>query len=208
MLSADIVGASLLGIDPSSIPHLKIACKREGIEPSLNSIDIKGEPLETWTKKHAWDFPYNNDNTLPLQMHFMGIKGVSFPKYDHSLCSYCSLYTGALQMAISQAFKKERPFDKVEILTGKIQQPNPNMNHTVLFGKCQSIMNMKNPDIKHPIPILGCPPKTNYIISGFEKAGILLDREIFDNIESAPSFFMARYKKRPEFSDEFFMIND
>lgn len=207
MLAADIAGSFLLGIDPAQVPHLVYACEEQGIEPSIESLEIVGEPIEMWAMPHEWDFPYNKEQTLPINMGFMGIKGLSFPKYDHSLCTYCSGIIGLSQYAISKAWKKI-PFDKVEVLTGKIQKPTPGMNHTILLGKCQVKLNKENKDIKNPIPIPGCPPNMNKLADALKKVGIDVDNELFKEHEISPDMFMDRYKGKPDFTEDFYRIED
>lgn len=51
-------------------------------------------------------------------MESMGIKGLTYRKYDDTMCTYCSIITGALIIAIMLAWKGG-PWDDVEILTGK-----------------------------------------------------------------------------------------
>jgi hypothetical protein len=52
----------------------------------------------------------------------MGVKGISYPKFDLSRCTYCSAITGAVLSSIAFAWKGEPSYD-VEVLTGKIMKP-------------------------------------------------------------------------------------
>ena len=203
LLAADIVGAATLGLDPAHVPHLVSACKRKGIAPTIKSVNVVGEPLEQVAVHHEWDFPYNEDKTLPSHLDKMGVKGICFPKYDDSLCSYCSGLVGVIQVAIAGAWKGTA-FDKVEILTGKSRKAAPGMNHTLLFGKCQVELNKDNPHIKHKIIVPGCPPRVDKLAAGLKDVGIEVDPAIIDNIHMAPALFMGRYKDRPEFSLKFY----
>lgn len=205
VISADIAGAAVLGFDPSEIRHLAIRCRERGIEPSLDSIEIVGEPVENVASPHKWDFPYNEENTLPANMIKLGVKGLSFPKYDHSMCTYCSAIVGLVQFAIGAAYKGE-PFDNVEILTGKIYKPTPGMNHTILLGKCQAQLNKKNPDIKNAILVPGCPPDALKLVEGLKKAGIDIDENLFKAFDMAPAMFMAKYAGREDFTQDFYRI--
>ena len=207
MVSADIVGAAALGFDPAEIRHLAIRCKERGMEPALSSVELVGEPLENVASAHAWDYPYNPENTLPANMIKRGVSGLCFPKYDHSLCTYCSAIMGILQVAIGSAYKGT-PFDQVQVLTGKMMTPDPSMHHTILMGKCQVTLNRKNPDIKDPILVPGCPPDMNKLIEGVKKAGIDIDENIFKAFDFAPALFMAKYANKPEFTQEFYRVQD
>ena len=205
MIAADIAGAAALGFDPAEIRHLSIKCKEEGIEPSLDSIDLVGEPIDAVASPHKWDFPYNETNTLPANMIKKGVSGLSFPKYDHSMCTYCSAIVGLLQFAIGAAFKGE-PFDNVEVLTGKMYKPTPGMNHTILVGKCQVKLNKNNPDIKNVIPVPGCPPDVNKLVGGIKQSGIEIDENLFKAFDMAPAMFMGKYFGKEEFTQDFYRI--
>ena len=207
LLAADITGATALGFAPSDIPHIAKACEQAGISPSVDSLEIVGEPMENVASPHQWDFPYNEDGTLPLVMDRMGITGLSFPKYDHSLCSYCSGFVGLVQMAIMGAWKRT-PFDNVEVLTGKIRRPTPGMNHTILFGKCQTKLHKDHPDIRNQISVPGCPPNIGKLAQALDRAGIEIDPKLVENFEMAPALFTGRYEKKPAFAPEFFRYSD
>lgn len=207
IVSADIVGAAALGFDPAEIRHLAIRCRERGMEPSISSVELVGEPLENVASPHAWDYPYNPENTLPANMIKRGVTGLSFPKYDHSLCTYCSAIMGILQVAIGSAYQGT-PFDKVQVLTGKMMAPDPTMNHTILMGKCQVTLNRKHPDIKDPILVPGCPPDMDKLIEGVKKAGIPIDENLFKAFDFAPALFMAKYANKPEFTQDFYRVPD
>jgi len=132
-----------------------------------------------------------------------GIKGLYYNKYDLSMCTYCSGMNGVLLSAIRFAWKGE-PWDKIEVLTGKIMEPTPGMNKTILVGKCMYLKNKDNPNIKEMIAIKGCPPLPQNAVKALHKAGIDANASLFDQIESLPGFFMPRYKGKEEFQESFF----
>ncbi|MFX1402741.1 MAG: DUF362 domain-containing protein, partial [Promethearchaeota archaeon] len=134
ILSADIVGAKLLGINPQDVPHLVQAAKDRNRTIDLSDIEIEGEPIEKMAKHHDWEFIYENNDTLPLSYARAGIGGISYPKYDETMCTFCSFFNGVILVAIKEAWKGE-DFDNVEILTGKIVPPTPGMNKTILLGQ-------------------------------------------------------------------------
>lgn len=207
LVAADIVGAAALGFDPAKVEHLAIRCREIGIAPAVSTVELVGEPLESVASPHSWDFPYDSTGTLPANMLKRGVTGLSFPKYDHSMCTYCSTIVGLLQFAIGSAFKGQ-PFDKVEVLTGKMRAPNPAMNHTILMGKCQVMLNRHNPVIKDPILVPGCPPDLNKLIEGVKRSGIEIDENLFKAFDFAPAMFMAKYAGKPEFTQDFYRVNE
>ncbi|MCP4665344.1 MAG: DUF362 domain-containing protein, partial [Deltaproteobacteria bacterium] len=150
-------------------------------------------------------FPYTEDETLPLPMARMGIKGISYRKYDLTMCTYCSGITGVALAAIAMAWKGE-PFDDVEVLTGKSMHPTPGKKKTILLGKCMYQLHKDNPDILEMFAVKGCPPQPKTIVKAFHQAGIGIDPAIIENHDSAPGFFMKRYEGKPEFEEAHFTV--
>ncbi len=206
VLSADLVGAKALGYDVSEVPHLAHAAKFRNRSGELSDIEIVGESLADIALKHEYTFPYNQDNTLPLPMEKLGITGLSYRKYDSSLCTYCSGINGVILTAISYAWKKT-PWEDVEVLTGKMMTPTPGKKKTILLGKCMYQANKNHPNINEMIAVKGCPPSPKDIVAAFHQAGIELAPSIFENIAKLPGFLMDRYKNKPEFEESFFTLN-
>lgn len=204
-LSADMVGARVLGYEPSEVPHLVHAAKDRGRPHDLSDVEVLGERIESVASRHEYSFPYNEEGTLPMPMEKMGIKGLSYRKYDLSLCTYCSGLNGVILTAVVQSWKGE-PWADVEVLTGKVMEPKPGMKKTILVGKCIYQANKDHPDIEEMIAIKGCPPKPKTIVKAFHQAGIELNPAIFENMDKAPGYFMKRYEGRPEFDEGFFRI--
>lgn len=203
ILSADMVGAKVLGYEPSDVPHLVHAAKERGRPLDLSDVEVTGERIEDVASFHEYDFPYVENNTLRRSLAKKGIKGLSYPKYDLTMCTYCSGLNGVVLFAIAQAWKGE-PFDDVEVLTGKAMKPTPGNKKTILLGKCMYEANRDHPDIQEMIPVKGCPPPTKSVVKALHKAGIEVNPAIFEQMDKAPAFFMARYEGRPEFEEGFF----
>ena len=206
VLFADLVGSRVLGWDPAQVPHLAIAAGLAGRPTDLSDVELIGRPLEEVASFHDYTFPYNEAGNLPLPMVKKGISGVSYPKYDLSLCTYCSGLTGVILTAIAFAWQGQ-PWDQVEVLTGKDHKPTPGMNKTILVGKCIYQANKDHPDIKEMLAIKGCPPQPGQIAEALMEAGIPVNRQIFDNLEMAPAFFLSRYQGKPEFDEKLFQVD-
>ncbi|TXT54018.1 MAG: hypothetical protein BAJALOKI1v1_2250001 [Promethearchaeota archaeon] len=208
VLSADIVGSMLLGIDPVDVPSLVQAAKDRKRTPDLSDIEIKGETIESLSSPHAWDYEYKENDTLPLPYAKAGISGIKYHKYDESMCTFCSFYNGIILTAIKTAWKGRdgEPFDNIEVLTGKIMEPTKGMNKTILIGQCQYVKNRDHPHINELIAVKGCPPSTEDIKDALKKAGIKVASYFFKNIDKAPLLFMQKYQGKPEFSEKFFSI--
>ena len=205
IFAVDKVGARVLGYDPADVPHLAHYAERHRRTLDLSDVDLQGERLEDVAVHYKHGFDYNADGSLPKPMAKLGIEGVSYYKYDLSMCTYCSGITGAVLTAIAMAWKGE-PWDDVEVLTGKQMDPLPGKKKTILLGQCMCKRHKDNPAIREAIPVDGCPPDPKAIVAAFHQAGIPLDANIIENFEQMPGFLMGRYKDKPEFDEGFFRI--
>ena len=208
VLSADLVGAGILGYRPADVPYLAYAAKNRNRMPGLSDLEIRGERIEDVAAFHEYDFQYDRDpdgNWLPVPLLKAGIRGISYPKYDASMCTYCSGVNGLVLSAIRMAWKGE-PFDDVEVLTGKSMRPTPGKNKTLLLGKCMYRANRDNPDIKELIAVKGCPPDPKQILKALHRAGIPADPALFESVDQLPGFFMPRYQGNPDFEEGFFRV--
>ncbi|MEW5913232.1 MAG: DUF362 domain-containing protein [Thermodesulfobacteriota bacterium] len=205
VLSADLVGARLLGQDPAAVPYLALAARHLGRPLDLSDVEVVGESLEAMAKPHEWYFPYTDDGLLPLPMAKMGIKGLSYKKYDDTLCTYCSGLNGAVLASIAMAWKGT-PWNEIEVLTGKRMAPTPGMKKTILLGKCMYQANKDHPDIKEMLAIKGCPPKAEQVVEALQAAGIEIDRRLLDNPDAFPGSYMKRYQGKAEFDPALFQV--
>ncbi len=208
VISADMVGAKVLGHDPAQVAYLAIAAKNHGRPHDLSDVTVEGEKIEDVASLHKYDFPYAVDEkrSIPLPLTKDGIEGVFYRKFDLSMCTYCASFNGLLIAAIRSAWKGE-PWDKVEVLTGKIMKPTKGMNKTILVGKCMYQAHKDNPDINEMLAIKGCPPQRDDIMKVLPKAGIEVNGSLFDNIDQAPGFYMGRYQGKPEFDESFHTVS-
>ncbi|NNL76845.1 MAG: DUF362 domain-containing protein, partial [Desulfobacterales bacterium] len=170
ILSADMVGARLLGYQPSDIPYLVHAAKNRSRPTDLSDIKISGEEIDNLVSYHEYDFKYaeNENCTLPVPLAKQGIEGIFYRKYDSTMCTYCSAINGLVLSAIRLAWKGD-PWDDVEILTGKIMKPTKGKK-TILIGKCMCQANSEDSNLKQVIKVKGCPPKPKDILLALHKA--------------------------------------
>jgi len=204
VLAADMVAAKVLGYEPVDIPHLVHAARLRSRTADLSDVEVVGNGIEEFASLHQYTFPYNEDNTLPIQMERMGIKGLSYPKYDNTMCTYCSSLTGMVLTSIATAWKG-KPCGNVEVLTGKRMVPTPGKK-TILLGKCLWETHKNHPDIQNMIPIKSCPPSPKAIVKAFNDVGIEVNTVIFDHMDMAPGYFMSRYEGKPEFDERLFKV--
>ncbi len=205
IFSADKVGAKVLGYDPHEVPHLVHAAKDFGRPIDLSDVEVVGERIEAVTSRHEYAFPYTDDGNLPKPFEKLGIKGLSYRKYDHTICTYCSGFTTILLRAIADAWR-EKPWDDVEILTGKIMKPTPGKKKTILIGKCMVQANKNNADIQEMIAVKGCPPDLKEAMKALQQAGIDVSPTFFENMDMDARFFMKRFEGKPGFEESFYQI--
>lgn len=207
VLSADLVGAKVLGHEPGQVPHLRHAAKNRKRPVDLSDIEVVGEAIEDVAKFHEFDFQYSEteEGIMPVPLAKRGIKGVYYRKYDLSICTYCAAANGLTLGAIHNAWKG-KPWDKVEVLTGKVMQPTPGMKKTILLGKCIYQAHKDNPDIQEMIAIKGCPPKPKSMVKALHQAGIDADPSLLEKIDQLPGLYMSRYEGKPEFEETFFQV--
>lgn len=205
ILSADKVSARLLGYEPSQVPHLVHAAENRGRTTDLSDLETVGESLDDVALKLKYSFSYNESNTLPLPLVKLGIKGISYPKYDLSLCTYCSAMNGLILTSIAFAWKGE-PWGDVEVLTGKIMEPSGTAKKTILLGKCMYQAHKNHPDKDNFIFVKSCPPSPQAVVEAFHQVGIEVNPQVFQNLEMAPGFFMQQYQGKPEFDESLFTI--
>ncbi len=205
VLAADKVGATLLGYSPSDVPHLVHAAANQNRPVDLSDVELAGESIDDLKLKLQYEFSYNDTNNLPLFMAKKGIQGISIPKPDTTLCTYCFTMTGIIIGSIAQAWDG-KPWEGVEVLTGKIMRPTPGMNRTILIGKCMYQANRNNPDIKEMIAIKTCPPSKKEVVKALKEAGIAVKPALIEHPENAPSLSYKKYLGNTEFDESFFTI--
>ena len=209
MLSADLVGSSILGHEPASVGHLRYAAERCGRPLDLSDIEVIGEKVENVASYHDYDFEYTSDEKgeMPKALARQGLEGLFYRKFDQTMCTYCSALNGLILTAIRQAWQGE-PWRNVEVLTGKVMEPTPGMESTILIGQCMYRMNKDHPDIQKMFAARGCPPEPEDIVGALNEAGIAADSALFAQAEKLPGFFMSRYEGNPDFDQSFFQINE
>jgi len=222
VLSADMVGAKILGYNPSDVPHLVHAAKNRNRPWDLSDIEVMGEKIENVASFHKFDFEYIEDENgcMPEALHRSGVKGLYYRKFDSTMCTSCSGMNGNFLNRFRSLYNPETPYDRVEVLSGKIMEPTPGMNYTVLFGKCQVDKNENHPDIKEAILIKGCPPQMQLMSKGLAKMGINMPEGAMgagrpsrrDQAAGPPPGggiphpYMSRYEGNPEFEESFFRV--
>ncbi len=207
VLSADMVGAKILGHDPAEVNYLVQAAKRSGRPLDLSDIEIVGERIEDVASYHEHDFTYisGDSGEMPRAMARQGLEGLFYRKFDDTMCTYCSRLNGVILTAIRQAWQG-KPWNNIEVLTGKAMEPSPGMGATVLVGQCMFTKNKDHPHIQELFAAKGCPPDSRDIVDALNNAGIAVDSILFEQIDKLPELFMTRYQDNPDFDESFFQV--
>lgn len=206
-LSAEMAGARALGHGPEAVPYIAAALCRAGRPADFSDIDVLGERLEDVSSFHQWDLPYSDNDTVHKRMKELGITGITHQKYDDTMCTYCSVVDGAMLTSMFFALKPG-DWGDVDILTGKRMRPLPGKKKTILVGQCMCNLNRNDPSINELIMVDGCPPDPVEAGMALQKAGIPVQLAIFQNLEPGLSFFLGKYRDKPEFQESFYLPAD
>jgi uncharacterized protein (DUF362 family) len=201
-LAADAAGAFLAGLDPKEIPHLRIYGDRHGRSLDEESFEFVGDPISERRRPLKWDNTWREDNSGPKAWDRMNIRGIRFPKYDKTLCTGCSgLYSPMLFMVMSAY--EGKPFDEIEILTGKALEPSGSAGKTMLVGNCMIKANRDHPRLNEAILVKGCPPSVKSVEAAMTQCGIHSKKEIYEQFRSS---LMARYDDKEDFDEGFYYL--
>ena len=209
LLSADKVAAAMLGISPQTVPHLLLASERKNRPTDLSDIKFKGDiDISLAAKWHEWRPARSQADDMPLLLAMAGVKGVTVPPMDKSVCTYCvgSFYF-FVNMGLLMASNKDKSFDDIEFLVGKNQDSTGKHKHTMLLGQCQVNRNENNPLIRHCVKVGGCPPREQDYLDACKEVGIELPAGFPASAENAARLFlMPKYKGKQGFDETFYQI--
>jgi len=154
VLSADIVGAAVLGKVPSSITHLIELAKAQGRSLELDSIEVRGVKVNDVSEDLPWEFELDAD------LKRFGVQGIriNYPENPESICSPCATHMVLAQLM----FAKDNPGLKLgdmEVCIGGNAKGHPGSGKCILFGDCAI---KSNKGLANAIEIRGCPPKISY----------------------------------------------
>jgi len=144
-LAVDIVGTSLMGIDPHQVMHLSYLAQQEGRTVDLEGIEVVGDPLEQHQQHFKTGFQ-------AFEERFPGVRILQ----GESACTGC---TNELVSAVT--YMKEAGYgDRLEdlsIIIGNPREPTVTGKAAVL-GKCaQAFRHLGQ-------YAAGCPPKEEAMI--------------------------------------------
>ena len=161
VFECDVVGATILGIEPAQVNYLQEFAKRHGRSFDLSAIQIKGKDIESLREQLEWRFEPDKELLTPAK-----ITGLSAPYPGQSLCSACGA-TLALALSI---FGKDNPgmdFGGVALYYGLGLKPERDTQKIFLYGDCAI---KSNKGLQNAINIEGCPPTLTKTLLALMKA--------------------------------------
>lgn len=147
-LSCDMTGASVLGIDPEEVDHLRIFASLTGRPLSMDDVEVVGVPLSQAVFPLLWKY----DHEAPFVSS--NITGLTIQDPGDTFCSGCMI----LLTAFSAVFCKDHSgtaLQGVEICGGKEVRPRSDSSQVFLLGQCAISANQRLSDA---VRIKGCPP--------------------------------------------------
>jgi uncharacterized protein (DUF362 family) len=209
LISADKVGAAALGFPPQTVPYIAMAAKNKGRPPDLSDINVLGDTaLDAVSRPHEWETAWSKNGDMPNILAVSGVKGITLRKADSTICSHCvNFLIRHIIAGILLAKNREKSLDDVEILVGKIRDPEGGHKNTLLLGQCQVKRNGHNALINHCVSIGGCPPRDEDFYKAYKELGIDLPDNFMEQVRKIPAiFFLPKYAGKPEFQEGFFRL--
>lgn len=149
VLSCDMVGATILGIEPSTVGYIQKYAETVGRTLELNSIDIKGESIEEVKKPLEWKLDYEE------HLEAANISGMSIQFPGNQFCTNCVVCADILV----SAYCKDNlgvNLDSVELCFGAEVRAKKDSKKVILIGDCAI---RANKGLDGAIMVNGCPPK-------------------------------------------------
>jgi uncharacterized protein (DUF362 family) len=200
-LALDMAGALLAGMDPGGVPHIREYADRHKRSLDPSGYDLRGTPIQELRRPLKWDNTWNEQDTGPKAWERLGIRGVSLPKYDETLCTGCSGLYGPILTMIMASYTA--PLHEIEILTGKRMKPSGRANRTMLLGNCMIKENRKDPAVKEGILVKGCPPSVEAVFEALGQCGVKVREDIYAGFRKT---LVDRYKGKEEFDETFYYL--
>jgi hypothetical protein len=149
VFECDVVGATILGVDPAQVDYLREFAQRHSRSFDISAIQIKGEDIEPLKEQLEWRFEPDKELLTPAK-----VTGLSAPYPGQTLCSACGA-TLALALSI---FGKDNPgmdFGGVELYYGLELRLQREVQKVFLYGDCAI---RRNRGLQDATKVEGCPP--------------------------------------------------
>jgi uncharacterized protein (DUF362 family) len=84
VFEGDVVGATILGVDPEQVDYLSEYARRNGRTLDISAIEVRGENVQALKEHLEWRFEPDEELLGPA-----GVTGLSAPHPGQTLCSAC-----------------------------------------------------------------------------------------------------------------------
>ena len=165
IFECDVVGATILGIDPSQVGYLREFAQRHNRSFDVSAIQIKGEDIESLKEQLEWRFEPDEELLTPA-----GVTGLSAPRPGQTLCSGCGA-TLALALSILGKDNPKMDFGGAKLCYGLEVMADTDVQKVFLYGDCAI---RRNKGLTHATRIAGCPPTLTRTLVALMK--VLLSR--------------------------------
>ena len=144
-LSVDLAAATLMGIDPNEVLHLRHQAEREGVAPNLQGIDLVGEDIAAHQRHFKTGFQVFSERFPQVNI----LRG-------ESACTGCTTeLVTALRYLDEAGYSPE--MGDLTIVIGEVESVPPS-EKLALLGKCARM----HADLGKHAP--GCPPSEESVI--------------------------------------------
>jgi len=138
VFECDVVGATILGVDPAEIDYLSEFAGRHNRSLNISTIETVGEGLESLREELEWRFEPDQELLGPAK-----ITGLSAPHPGQTLCSACGA-TLALALSMLGKDNPETDFGGAELYYGlalraeveRGEGAGPSPARVFLYGDC------------------------------------------------------------------------
>ena len=149
VLSCDVVGAMILGVDPASVCYLRRFAEIRERPLDTATIEVLGEKLEDVKRPLQWKVDYEDF------FNQAGIEGVTMPWPGDGFCTNCVVCAEFLIASFCKDNAGAK-IDRVEYCFGGGSKAKEISGKVILFGDC-AIRN--NESVTGAVKVKGCPPK-------------------------------------------------
>jgi len=149
IFDGDVVGATILGIDPWQVGYLREFAERHNRSFDISTIQIKGEDIESLKEQLEWQFEPDKELLAPAK-----VTGLSVPPPGQTLCSACGV-TLALALSILGKDNPKMDFGGAELYYGLELRSERDTQKVFLYGDCAI---RSNKSLQNATKIAGCPP--------------------------------------------------
>lgn len=161
IFECDVVGATILGIEPSQVGYLREFAQRHTRTLDVGAIHIEGEDIESLKERLEWQFNPQEELLTPL-----GVTGLLAPPPGRTLCSGCGA-TLALALSILAKDNPKMDFGGAELYYGLELVTDKNVQKLFLYGDCAI---RRNKGLPNATRIEGCPPSLTGTLIALMKA--------------------------------------